>query len=90
MLRKPWYDAIDLQGGYVLAPMADVTQERREWLAASCGSWASPEDERPTTGLRPLSVDSVQAAQQLPFLAWPGGQKWPRWWWPSSRYGYST
>ena len=37
MLRKPWYDAIDLQGGYVLAPMADVTQERREWLAASCG-----------------------------------------------------
>ena len=32
MLLKPWYDAIGFKGGYVLAPVADVMQERREWL----------------------------------------------------------
>ncbi len=31
-ILKPWCDAIGLKGGYVLAPVADVTQERREWL----------------------------------------------------------
>ncbi|WP_448506463.1 hypothetical protein [Immundisolibacter sp.] len=31
-LLKPWYDLIGLKGGYTLAPVADVSQERREWL----------------------------------------------------------
>ena len=31
-LLKPWYDAMGLNGGYTLAPVNDVTPERREWL----------------------------------------------------------
>jgi len=31
-LLKPWYDLIGLKGGHTLAPVADVSQERREWL----------------------------------------------------------
>lgn len=29
---KPWYDAIGLKGGHTLAPVADVSAEKREWL----------------------------------------------------------
>lgn len=31
-ILKPWYDAIGLNGGYTLAPVEDVSAERREWL----------------------------------------------------------
>jgi hypothetical protein len=31
-LLKPWYEAIGLHGGYTLAPVEDVSPERREWL----------------------------------------------------------
>jgi 4-hydroxy-tetrahydrodipicolinate synthase len=31
---KPWYDAIGLTGGHVLAPVTDVSQEAREQLVA--------------------------------------------------------
>ena len=31
-ILKPWYDAIGLHGGYTLAPVEDVSAERREWL----------------------------------------------------------
>ncbi|MGK2941065.1 MAG: hypothetical protein ACSLFJ_05230, partial [Immundisolibacter sp.] len=32
-ILKPWYDAIGLKGGHVLGPVAEVPQQRREWLA---------------------------------------------------------
>ncbi len=31
-ILKPWYDAIGLKGGHVLGPVAEVPQQRREWL----------------------------------------------------------
>ena len=31
-ILKPWYDAIGLHGGHALAPVEDVSPERREWL----------------------------------------------------------
>lgn len=31
-LLKPWYDAIGLNGGYMLPPVDDVSAQRRDWL----------------------------------------------------------
>lgn len=33
-ILKPWYDAIGLHGGHVLAPVQPVSEERKEWLVA--------------------------------------------------------
>jgi 4-hydroxy-tetrahydrodipicolinate synthase len=31
-ILKPWYDAIGLKGGHVLAPVEPVSAQRAEWL----------------------------------------------------------
>jgi hypothetical protein len=32
---KPWYDAIRLKSGHLLGPVADMPQQRREWLVGT-------------------------------------------------------